>query len=87
MITQETVARKILDYLNGKIALTALVRWSEDALVDLTESDQDVPNESAILHALGYIGAGDSADFPLTWEVLSELLASLGVKSIHVEAA
>jgi len=87
VITQKTVAQKILDYLNGKIALTVLVRWSEDAFVEVTESDQNVPNESAILRALGYIGAGDSADFPLTWEVVSELLASLGVKSIHVEAA
>lgn len=87
MITQEIVKRKILEYLNGKIALSTLVHWSEDTFVELTESDQDVPNENGILHALGYIGAGDSADFPLTWEVLSELLASLGVKSISVNAA
>jgi hypothetical protein len=87
MITHTIVAQKILDYLNGKIALSTLVHWSEAAFVELTESDQDVPNETAILHALGYIGAGDSADFPLTWEVLSELLASLGVKSISVNAA
>lgn len=87
MITQEAVAQKILDYLNGKTDLPTLVKWSEDALLALTESDEDVPNEQAIMNALGYLGAGDTADFPLTWEILSEMLASLGVKSITVQAA
>ena len=87
MITQEAVAQKILDYLNGKTDLAALVKWSEEALVTLTESDQDVPNEQAIMQALGYLGAGDTPDFPLTWEVLSEMLTSLGVKSLIVQAA
>ena len=85
MISTELVARKILDYLNGKIDLSTLVKWSEDALVELTESVQDAPNEESMLHVLGYIGAGDTESFPLTWEVLSDLLASLGVKSLKVE--
>jgi hypothetical protein len=87
MITQQLVAQKIIDYLNGKMELAALVKWSEDTLFALTESSQDVPNQKAIMQALGYLGAGDTPDFPLTWEVLSELLASLGVKSVRVEAA
>ncbi len=85
MITQEDIVRKILDYLNGRIDLSALVHWSENALFALSESDEDAPNEKAILHVLGYIGAGDTADFPLTWEVLSEMLSSLGVRSVQVE--
>jgi hypothetical protein len=87
MITRELVSHRILDYLNGKINLPSLVKWSEDALVELTESGQDMPNEESLLHVLGYIGAGDNESFPLTWEVLSDLLASLGVKSLKVEIA
>ncbi len=76
----ETVARKILDYLNGDILLLDLVHWSEDTLALLLNSDDDVSNEPALLHILGYIGAGDSGDFPLTWEILSQFLEQLGVR-------
>jgi len=86
MITQEIVAQKILDYLNGRLDLVDLVHWSEDALFSLSESEDDIPNEKLLMRILGYIGAGDSADFPLTWEVLSEFLSSLGVKALRVEA-
>ena len=87
MMTQEVVAQKIVEYLNGGIDLPTLVAWSEDALLELTESSDEVINVEAMMRALGYIGAGDTPDFPLTWEVLSDLLVSLGVKAIHVEAA
>jgi len=87
MITQELIAQKIIDYLNKRLGLAELVRWSEDGLLELTESSADIPNIRAMMDALGAIGAGDTPDFPLTWEILTELLASLGVKSIHVEAA
>ena len=80
MITQEVVAQKILDYLNGELDLTTLVHWSEDTLFALSESDEDVPNEQALMRVLGYLGAGDSADFPLTWEMLSQFLEQLGTK-------
>jgi hypothetical protein len=33
-----------------------------------------------MMRILGYLGAGDSADFPLTWEVLSKFLEQLGTK-------
>ena len=66
--------QEILDYLNGYIDRLALVHWAEDALFELSESDEDVPNEQALMHMLGYVGAGDSAGFPLTWDVLSDFL-------------
>ncbi len=80
MITQETIARKILAHLNGDLTEIELVHWAEDAFVELTESDQDLPNEETLLDILGYLGAGDAPGFPLTWAVLSDFLARLGVR-------
>lgn len=85
MITQEVVVQKIVAHLNGEIDETALVHWAEDALLQLVESDGEVPNEKALMDALMYIGAGDSPDFPLTWQVLSGFLEQLGA-TIHVTA-
>ncbi|MFN8450133.1 MAG: hypothetical protein U0521_16505 [Anaerolineae bacterium] len=80
MITQDVVAQKILAYLNSEIAESELVRWAEDAFVELTETDADIPYESTLLDILGYIGAGDTAGFPLTWATLADFLDQLGVK-------
>lgn len=80
MVTQAAVVEKILDYLNGRVDRLTLVHWAEDALFTLSESDQDVPNEKTLMHVLGYIGAGDSEGFPLTWDVLSSFLEQLGVR-------
>ncbi|MBZ0290855.1 MAG: hypothetical protein K8I30_24730 [Anaerolineae bacterium] len=80
MITQETVVEKILLHLNGKITELELVHWAEDALLELTERDDEIPNEQAVMDALMYIGAGDSPGFPLTWEVLSGYLEQFGTK-------
>ena len=85
MIQDRTATDKILDYLNGKVDLSSLVSWSHAALVQFSEADKDVENESAIMHVLGYLAAADSDNLPLTWEVLSELLCQLGVKSVRVE--
>lgn len=80
MITQETVVDKILAHLNGQLAERDLIRWAEDAYVELVESSSTIPNEQVILDVLMYIGAGDSPGFPLTWEVLSGFLEQLGTR-------
>jgi hypothetical protein len=78
MITQEMLADKILAYLNGQMTLADLVRWAEDAIVVFTESNERPENGDMIWDTLLYVGAADSADFPLTWEVLKEMLEQLG---------
>jgi hypothetical protein len=78
MITQELVASKIVDYLNGKLLLLELVQWAEDAIITFTESDQRPPHSDEVWDTLLYLGAGDSADFPLTWEVITGMLSRLG---------
>jgi hypothetical protein len=80
MITQESVTKKILAHLNGTVSERELVHWAENALVSLSESDEDVPNEALLMDILGYIGAGDSPGFPLTWEILSGFLEQLGTR-------
>ncbi len=80
MITQEVVVEKILAHLNHRMTETELVRWAEDALVMVAESDEDIPNEETIMDVLAYLGAGDSPGFPLSWSVLSAFLARFGVK-------
>jgi hypothetical protein len=85
MITQELLVEKIVAHLNGKLTEADLVHWAEDALVLLSESDKDSPNEDALLEVLMYIGAGDTPGFPLSWSVLSGFLAQFGVR-VHVTA-
>ena len=83
MISQDVVIEKILAHLNGQLAERELVHWAEDALIPLTESIGEIENERAVMDALMYLGAGDSAGFPLTWEVLSGFLQQLGMQA-HV---
>jgi hypothetical protein len=78
MIAQETVAEKIIEYLNGMLTLQSLVDWAEDAIIAFTESNERPPNSDAVWDTLLYLGAGDSADFPLTWGVITGMLARLG---------
>jgi hypothetical protein len=78
MITQELLATQIINYLNGQTTLTELVHWAEDAIIMFTESDTRPPNADIVWDILLYVGAADSADFPLTWEVIKEMLAQLG---------
>ena len=80
MNVRDELINKIVEHLNGAISEAELVQWAEDKLVQVAESDEDTPDESLLLDVLGYIGAGDTPDFPLTWEVLSGFLHQLGIK-------
>lgn len=85
MITHTHLKDQLLAYLNHETSKTDLVRWAEDAYVQVMESDEDVPDEDQLIEILSYIGAADSPGFPLTWEVLSQFLDQLGVR-IHITA-
>lgn len=80
MITRDDLVRHILAYLNGESDLAALVHWSEDALFTIAESNEDTPDAPTLIQVLGYIGAGDTPDFPLTWDVLSGFLEELDTR-------
>jgi hypothetical protein len=87
MITQNDVVEKILAHLNHQMTEMELVHWAEDALVMVFESDEDIPNEDAILDVLAYLGAGDTPGFPLSWSALSEFLERFGVRGQVVTTA
>lgn len=78
MITQELLADKVIAYLNGEMELAELVHWAEDAIITFTESDERPPNADVVWDILLYLGAADTPDFPLTWEVIKESLERLG---------
>jgi hypothetical protein len=50
------------------------VAWAEVKLEIVSESDEDLSDEDMLLNMLGYIGACDTPDLPLTWQVLSHFL-------------
>jgi hypothetical protein len=84
MITRQVVIHKLLDYLNRRITLSVLVDWAETTLVDMqVEPQEDV---ALIMDILTYVAGGDTSDFPLTWDILSEFLDRLGAP-IRVELA
>lgn len=78
MITREILASQILAYLNGQRSLNELVAWAEDAIVTVTESSQHPSEVDTIWDILLYVGAGDTPDFPLTWDVIRDFLERLG---------
>ncbi len=80
MMSRDAVVRQIIAYLNGEITERDLVRWAEDHFVKLSEADQEIADETLLLDILGYLGAGDTPDFPLTWGVLSDFLEALGTR-------
>jgi len=88
VITRRLLIEKIVAHLNGGLSEQGLVDWAEGALVALTESDHEAPDEALLMDVLAYLGVGDSPDFPLSWSVLSEFLERLGVKvRVVTEAA
>jgi len=75
MITKETVAEKICDYLRHRLSLAKLVDWAEDALRDAPIDERDA---DLIADILARLGLGDVKQFGLTWEDCFESLGRLG---------
>jgi hypothetical protein len=66
------IAYKISAYLEGRINLQEIVSWAETLLV---EGFDATPVESEIIFRLG---CGDTRNFELSWEDLSNMLYKLG---------
>jgi len=75
MITRQTVAYKIFDYLRHRITLAELVDWAEKAMMDgeFEEKDHD-----KIRDIVSSLGLADVKDFEITWEDWTEFLKRLG---------
>jgi len=83
MITNQTVAEKLADYLNHRITLENLVDWAESGMM---EGEFDEGHHDAIRNAIARMGVADVRVFGLTWEDCQEILRPLGYSS-RVEIA
>lgn len=77
---RQEIVEHLLAHLNHRLSETELVHWAEDTWVFVSEADEDLPDEDLLLDVLGYLGAGDTRYFPLTWTTLSGFLQRLGVQ-------
>ena len=62
MITRETVAKMLWDYLHGDLALSELVDWSENSI-----AEEEFEN-AKLLEIVGRLGLADVRAFGLAWE-------------------
>jgi hypothetical protein len=75
-MTRQAILEQLDHYLNHQMNLSQLVDWAETALVEPNiPQSEDV---DLIMDTLAYIGAADSRGFPLTWDILSDLIERLG---------
>jgi len=73
MITRETVAKMLGDYLHGDLALSELVDWSENSI-----AEEEFEN-AKLLEIVGRLGLADVRAFGLAWEDFREMLCALGL--------
>lgn len=75
MITRQTVAEKIHDYLNHRITLAQLVLWCENIMHDADVAEQDI---EVVSEVAARIGVADVNNFGLLWNECDEMLHKLG---------
>jgi hypothetical protein len=76
------VADYLLDYLNQRISLAALVDWAENVMLE-GQIDQD--DFEIVREIVARLGVADVKTFGLTWEDVAGDLARLGY-IVRVEA-
>jgi hypothetical protein len=75
VITKQMVADKIAAYLQGRLAVSDLVDWAENALLDGEFAEADARVLSPVVARLG---VADVRAFGLAWEDCDLLLRQLG---------
>jgi hypothetical protein len=78
MITRESVAIQLRDYLQHRITRAALVDWAERAVMDAEFEDGDI---ETIRDIIARLGLSDVREFGLTWEDCEGYLARLGYRA------
>jgi hypothetical protein len=71
MITRESVAKKLRDYLHGDLALSELVDWSEKSIAE--EEFED----SELMEIVASLGLADVRAFGLAWEDCIRILEDM----------
>ena len=78
MITRETVASQLRDYLQRRTTRGALVDWAERAMMDAEFDDRDL---DTIRDITSRLGLADVREFGLTWEDCEVYLSRLGYEA------
>jgi len=78
MITRESVATQLRDYLQHRITRAALVDWAEHAIMEEEFDERDL---DAIRDVTSRLGLSDVREFGLTWEDCEGFLARLGYRA------
>lgn len=78
MITRDTLASQLRDYLQHRISRAALVDWAEHAMMDEEFDNQDF---ETIREITGRLGLADVREFGLTWEDFEGYLSRLGYRA------
>lgn len=75
MITRDTLASRLRDYLQHRITRAALVDWAENAMIDDEFDQHDL---DTIRDITSRLGLADVREFGLTWEDCEGYLSRLG---------
>ncbi|RME80168.1 MAG: hypothetical protein D6775_16820 [Caldilineae bacterium] len=77
ILTKATVARKLLDYLQGRITLSELIIWADEVATTAVME----PEEAEVIRPiLARLGIADVSRFGLTWEDCQAILQQLGYR-------
>jgi hypothetical protein len=78
MITRDTLASQLRDYLQHRITRAALVEWAEHAMMD---EEFDARDLDTIRDITSRLGLADVREFGLTWEDCEGFLSRLGYRA------
>src|SRR5207247_8470489 len=78
MITRNTVASQLRDYLQHRTTRAALVDWAEHAMMEDEFDDRDL---DTIRDITSRLGLADVREFGLTWEDCERYLSRLGYQT------
>ncbi len=78
MITRDTLATQLRDYLQHRTTRSALVEWAEHAMMDEEFDERDL---ETIRDIMGRLGLADVREFGLTWEDCDAYLSRLGYQA------
>ena len=78
MITRDTLASRLRDYLQNRISRASLVDWAERAMMDGEFDDRYL---DTIRDIMSRLGLADVREFGLTWEDCEGYLSRLGYRA------
>ena len=78
MITRDSLASQLRDYLQHRITRTALVNWAEHAMMEEEFDEHDL---DTIRDITSRLGLADVREFGLTWEDCEGYLSRIGYRA------